>query len=225
MISLISRQSARLAGLYVSRLTVIGIACLTMSFGAPINSATSVLGGTPLTTFEGFAEGTLIQNQIAGVTFGQTPLAGRPQIDNFPFLFGYVASSGVGVLTGSLEGGYPFVTVAGLTMTFSAPVAAAEVFFSDNSALGSYTISAFDTNNVLLESFALDDAGIGIARYVGFQYGSAQISRFAVGPGSASNDAFAIDDLRVVADAVPEPSSWALMAMGAAALAALRRRR
>ena len=192
------------------------------STAAPINSAATVLGGTPLTTFEGFAEGTLMQNQIAGVTFGQTPLAGRPQIDNSPFLFGYVASSGTGVLTGSLEGGYPFVTVAGLTMTFAAPVSAAEVFFSDTAPLGTYTISAFDVSNVLLESFVL--GGTSIARYVGFQYGSDQISRFVVGPGSAFGDAFAIDDLRV-ARAVPEPSSWALMAMGAAALAALRRRR
>ena len=192
------------------------------STAAPINSAATVLGGTPLTTFEGFAEGTLMQNQVAGVTFGQTPLAGRPQIDNSPFLFGYVASSGTGVLTGSLEGGYPFVTVAGLTMTFAAPVSAAEVFFSDTAPLGTYTISAFDVSNVLLESFVL--GGTSIARYVGFQYGSDQISRFVVGPGSAFGDAFAIDDLRV-ARAVPEPSSWALMAMGAAALAALRRRR
>ena len=192
------------------------------STAAPINSAATVLGGTPLTTFEGFAEGTLMQNQVAGVTFGQTPLAGRPQIDNLPFLFGYGASSGTGVLTGSLEGGYPFVTVAGLTMTFAAPVSAAEVFFSDTAPLGSFTISAFDVSNVLLDSFVL--GGTSIARYVGFQYGSDQISRFVVGPGSAFGDAFAIDDLRV-ARAVPEPSSWALMAMGAAALAALRRRR
>ena len=189
------------------------------STAAPINSAATVLGGTPLTTFEGFAEGTLMQNQVAGVTFGQTPFAGRPQIDNLPFLFGYGASSGTGVLTGSLEGGYPFVTVAGLTMTFAAPVSAAEVFFSDTAPLGTYTISAFDVSNVLLDSFVL--GGTSIARYVGFQYGSAQISRFVVGPSSAFGDAFAIDDLRVV----PEPSSWALMAMGAAALAALRRRR
>ena len=165
-----------------------------------------------------------MQNQIAGVTFGQTPLAGRPQIDNSPFLFGYVASSGTGVLTGSLEGGYPFVTVAGLTMTFAAPVAAAEVFFSDTAPLGSYTISAFDVGNVLLESFLIGGPGLIIARYVGFEYGSDQISRFVVGQSSAFGDAFAIDDLRVRV-LVPEPSSWALMAMGAAALAALRRRR
>ncbi len=193
------------------------------STAVPINSATTVLGGTPLTNFEGFAEGTLMQNQIAGVTFGQTPLAGRPQIDNSPFLFGYGASSGVGVLTGSLEGGYPFVTVAGLTMTFAVPVRAAEVFFSDTAALGTYTISAFDASNALLESFVL--GGTNIARYVGFQFGSAQISRFVVGQSSAFGDAFAIDDLRVATNQVPEPSSWALMAMGFAALAALRRRR
>ena len=192
------------------------------STATQIDSATTVLGGATLTDFEGFAEGTLMQNQVAGVTFGQTPLAGRPQIDNLPFLFGYGASSGTGVLTGSLEGGYPFVTVAGLTMTFAAPVSAAEVFFSDTAPLGSFTISAFDVSNVLLDSFVL--SGTSIARYVGFQYGSDLISRFEVGPSSVSNDAFAIDDLRV-ARAVPEPSSWALMAMGAAALAALRRRR
>lgn len=196
-----------------------------MSFGAPINSATTVLGGTPLTTFEGFAEGTLMLNQVPGVTFGQTPLAGRPRIDNLPFLFGYVASSGTGVLTGSREGGYPFETVAGLTMTFAAPVRAAEVFFSDLGPVGTYTISAFDVGNALLESFVL--GGNSIARYVGFQYGSAQISRFVVGPSSAAsgNDAFAIDDLRVATNQIPEPSSWALMAIAAAALAALRRRR
>ena len=215
-------RRARLAGLNFSRLTFLGIACLNMSFGAPINSATTVLGGTPLTTFEGFAEGTLMLNQVAGVTFGQTPSAGRPQIDNSPFLFGYVASSGTGVLTGSTEGGYFSPTVAGLTMTFAAPVSAVEVFFSDTAPLGTYVISALGANNQLLESFVL--GGTSIARYVGFQYGSDQISTFMVGPSSAIGDAFAIDDLRVQT-VVPEPSSWALMAMGVAALAAKRRRR
>ena len=143
-------RSARRASLNFSRFTFLGFAYLNLSFDAPSNSAATVPGGTPLTTFKGFAEGTLMQNQVAGVTFGQTPLAGRPQIDTSTFIFSYVASSGRGVLTGSTEGGYQFPTVAGLTMIFAAPVAAAEVFFSDRAPLATYTISAFDANNVLL---------------------------------------------------------------------------
>ena len=71
---------ARLAGLNFSRLTVLGIACLNMSFGAPINSATTVLGGTPLTTFEGFAEGTLMQNQVS------SPRESHPEALSEPYL-------------------------------------------------------------------------------------------------------------------------------------------
>src|SRR5688572_2965792 len=72
----------------------VGIASAT-----PIQSAVTTVGGVPLADFEGFAEGTLIANQYAGVTFSQDD-GGTPMIDNSPFLFGYSAASGVGVLTG-----------------------------------------------------------------------------------------------------------------------------
>ncbi len=71
----------------------------------PINSPVPTLTG-PAIDFEGFVEGTLIDTQFAGVTFGQDD-GGRPQIDNSPFLFGYIQSSGEAVLTGSTEGGAP----------------------------------------------------------------------------------------------------------------------
>ncbi|MEI9814745.1 MAG: PEP-CTERM sorting domain-containing protein [Acidobacteriota bacterium] len=199
----------------------------SLTYGAAITSTTTVLGGTPLTTFEGFADGTLMQNQIAGVTFGQAPLAGRPQIDNSPFLFGYVASSGIGVLTGSTEGGYPFPTVAGITISFASGVSAAEVYFSDTSPLGNYTVSAFNTSGGLIESFVLLASQLGATgQYVGFQYGSNQLGKLQLGPSSTAGDAFAIDDLRVrsTSSGVPEPSTWMLMAGGLGALA-LRRRR
>ena len=195
-------------------------------YGAPINSTTSVLGGTPVTTFEGFAEGTLFQNQIAGVTFGQAPLAGRPQIDNSPFLFGFVASSGTGVLTGSTEGGYAFPTIAGITISFASAVNAAEVFLSDTGPLGNYNVSAFDSGGGLLESLVVTSAQlVASGRYVGFQFGTAQLGKLQIGPSLTANDAFAIDDLRLQANDVPEPSTWMMMSGGVLALAALRRRR
>ena len=46
-----------------------------------------------------------------------------------------------------------------------------------------------------------------------------------VGPSSAFGDAFAIDDLRVVANAVPEPMSLVLVGLGLAALGWSRRKR
>jgi hypothetical protein len=64
-----------------------------------------VLSGGTLIDFEGLANGTLVDTQYAGVTFGQDAGGGRPQIDQFPWLFGYGSSSGDHVLTGSSEGG------------------------------------------------------------------------------------------------------------------------
>lgn len=191
----------------------------------------SQIGGAPLANFEGFAEGTLIQNQYAGVTFGQAPSAGRPQIDNGPYLFGYTGVGSSSVLTGSTEGGYPFPTVAGITATFAGPVARVEAWFSDNGVLGNYTFSIFGAGDVLLETLGLSSAQIGVAGgggYVGFSRGVADIVRVQFGPSQVSNDAFAIDDLRASSQpttTVPEPSTVVLMALGGAMLAAFRRRR
>lgn len=191
-------------------------------------SSTTQIGGTPLANFEGFAEGTLIQGQYAGVTFGQAPLAGRPQIDNPPYLFGYSGVGGSSVLTGSTEGGYFSPTVAGITATFASPMARVEAWFSDTAPLGGYTFSAFGVGDVLLESLGITVAQINAfsgGGYVGFNRGSADIVRVQFGPSSAFGDAFAIDDLRASSTVVPEPSTLVLMGLGGALLAAWRHRR
>ncbi|PYR19421.1 MAG: hypothetical protein DMF98_24690, partial [Acidobacteria bacterium] len=124
------------------------------AYGEVLKSYTPQTTGGTVITFEGRTESELIQNQYPGVTFSQfggatypgkpdsTP--SRPQIDNYVdsesgWKFGYGASSGSAVLTGSTEGGFPFETVAGIRATFSSPVSSVELFFSDTAPLGNYT--------------------------------------------------------------------------------------
>ena len=161
--------------------------------------------------FEGQAEGTLISTQYAssGVTFIQ-PDGGRPMIDNFPFLFGYTANSGVGVLTGSTEGGAPFPTVAGMTATFALPTNLGGAYFSDWSPLGNYTVTARDAGGNVLETQTIlasqlptcQVSGCGV--WVGFSRSQADISSVTFGPSSAFGDAFAIDDVGFNADVIPQ---------------------
>ncbi len=205
----------------ISRLCVLFLvvfAPVGTASASPILSLISTVGGAPLANFEGFAEGTLIAGQYPGVTFSQDD-GGTPMIDNSPFLFGYLAVSGIGVLTGSQTGGAPFPTVAGLALNFATPVATVEWFLSDTAPLGVYTISAFGAGNVLLESYMGTPE-----RYVGFTRGTADITRVSF-DSSDSGDAFAIDDLRVRAAApVAEPASILTIGIAIAGLAATRRR-
>lgn len=217
-------------------------------WAAPIKSYSPLLTGGTLADFEGFAEGTLIDTQYPGVTFGQNGgstypgnIGGRPQIDVFPWLFGYGDSSGSAVLTGSIEGGYFSPTVAGITATFSTAQSKVQAFFSDTSPLGDYAIQAFGAGNVLLESFTVlasetlppgYSGGLfpppgtfplpGI--FVGFDRPTADIVMIQIGPSSAFGDAFAIDDLRFGGAKVPEPATMILLGSGLLGLWGARRK-
>ncbi len=230
---------------------LLAVACATAGLTYAASAAagaytsyTSALSGGTLIDFEGLANGTLVDTQYAGVTFGQDGAGGRPQIDASPYLFGYGSSSGSHVLTGSTEGGHTFDTIAGITVGFSSGHNHVEFFFSDTAQLGAYPITFYGSGGSVLGSVTLADDGSVLppgygggtfpppgtfplpGLFVGFTSAGDDIFGIGIGPSRATNDSYAIDDLKFSSKAVPEPATWGLMILGfGAAGSALRRRR
>ncbi len=212
-------------------------AAASLAIATPFTSYTPVITGGLITDFEGFAKGAPIGMQVPGVTFSQSDGA-LPVINVFPFGFGYGPSSGNGVLTGSTAKGSA-ASAAGIIATFSTPQSGVQLFFSDTVPLASYPIVATLTGggtqtltlaqNKILPTgysggnFPAPGANPLPGIFAGFIDSGADIVSIQVGPGAGTNDAFAIDDLRTMADS-PEPASVALLAAGLGALALLRRR-
>jgi len=212
------------------------------------------LSGGTLANFEGFAEATIITTQYSGMTFSQTG-GGAPMIDNYGpshpsgcsgqnWCYGYGASSGSGVLTGSTQGSN-VITTAGIIVTFTNLQSDVQAFLSDTSPLGNYTITAFGaTHNILDTVTVLSSATLppgysggffpapgtfplpGI--YVGFTDSTAEIKSIQIGPSSAGSDAFAVDDISFGGSTggggVPEPGTLLLMGAGLIGLGAKLRK-
>ena len=197
----------------------ISAAAVSPVWAAPILANSATLSGGVFIDFEGQAEGDATNLYAGlGVTFYNG--GGVPVIDNSPFSLSYTSNSGAGVLA-------PSAPPAQLGMEFSSGQSAVEFFFSDTSVLGNYTISAFGSGGGLLESFVVSAATAGTSPlFLGFSRPAADIFEVRITPADQF-DAFAIDDLRFVADAtaVPEPATMMLLASGLAAVAVRRRAR
>jgi hypothetical protein len=165
--------------------------------------------------FEGFADGTAITTQYAGLIFSNATIAtSGVSLNEFEF----PPKSGVNV---AIDNGGP------ITIAFSTAVSSFDAFFTYSVPL---TLDAFNSSNTLVDSAnSLFSNNEGLSGVPGSSpnklmqvSSSGGISSVEI-LGAPSGGSFTIDDVTFTTS-VPEPSSLILALAGSAVLIAFRRR-
>jgi hypothetical protein len=177
--------------------------------------ATPLFADSVTINFEGFADGTLITTQYAGLTFSNAVIAtAEVSLDEFEF----PPHSGVNVV---VDSGGP------ITIVFSSAVSSFDAFFTYSVPL---TLDAFDSSNSLVASTnSLFSSNEGLSGVPGSSPNelmqvsvSGGISSVEI-LGSPSGGSFTMDDVTYTTS-VPEPGSLFLVLASSSMITAFRKR-
>jgi len=169
------------------------------------------LAGATLIDFESVANGVTSSLTLAGVTFSATP--------NFTVDTTYSGSfNTTGRYIQNNAG-----SVSQLNIDFSTPVSA--FGFNFGAADVSWTLNAYDSGNNLLGSMTINPMfSSNAGEFFGLAVTSGAIKRVTV-VENGSSDYILLDNFRFKTSAVPEPSVFLLMSLGALGLGVARWRR
>ena len=220
----------RLVTIAGASLWMAGISAADAAIITYTNQATflAALASSTTENFEGFAAGTVITNQLSGITTVSTngdngstqaqigSIAALP----FPMTNGLPTSSGDRFLSSELAG--PVFATAGLNFALAANNDGVGFFVVDGVPLGNFGINLFNgatlVDSAVFGPQTLPDSFIGVISTVAFN----TVKIDAVNPG----DSWGIDDLSIGSiGQVPEPATLALFGLGLAGLAVSRRRK
>jgi len=190
------------------------MSCFRMAVALIFLYASSVSAASVL-TFEGFADGDILTNQIPGLTFSAAQIVSAGiSLNEFEF----PPKSGVNA---AVDLGGP------LRVDFSVPVPLFSAYFSYSLPL---TLQAFDASNNLL---AVAVSAFGSNAALSGDPGStpnelllvaaSDIAYVTITGGDPGGSSFALDDVAI--SAVAEPSTLALLLAGSVLLKSARRRR
>jgi len=189
------------------------------SIAAPVSIGLAGFSGSEtVVTFNSIGDEVLIDTQFTGlgVTFSG-PVFGMTNsgdVDLYP-------SNGGGVIASNWRYSGANLTPGALVVSFSSTIQRVGFYHSGNEE-DDFTVRFFltgvETGSLLVSQTNGPAAFFGAQDTGGFD-------RIEITAPVNQNGFFAFDDLRFEGDAVPEPSTYALMAMGLCGLAWLRRTR